>query len=229
VILLLYCFRNLPESLPPAMRQPFKPRSLYASYKRVFRSPLFQLKSGTVAFNFAGMFLYVAAAPVFLTEFLHLGPDQFGWQFIPLVSGIFCGALAANRLAGRVTVVRQIAIGFGFLIGAGLFNLTYHAFFPPSLPWSVAPMFFYTFGMSTVAPGLTLLVLDLFPSIRGIAAACQSFIQTMLGALVAGIIAPLLSHSPVWLAMGQLACAAIGLSMWLGTRYYRATHPEHVS
>ncbi|HEV7856745.1 MAG TPA: multidrug effflux MFS transporter [Herminiimonas sp.] len=221
LMLLLYCFKYLPESLPREQRQPFNPRSLYASYRRVFRSPLFQLKSGTIAFNFAGMFLYVAAAPVFLTRFLGLGPGQFGWQFIPLVSGIFCGALTANRLAGRIGISRQVTIGFALLIGAGLFNVIYHAFFPPALPWSVAPMFFYTFGMSMVAPATTLLVLDLFPTTRGVAAASQSFTQTMLAAAVAGAIAPLLSHSPFWLACGQLACALTGLGMWLGARAYR--------
>lgn len=221
LLLLAYCFKYLPESLPPENRQAFNPRSLYASYKRVFRSPLFQLKSATVAFNFAGMFLYVAAAPVFLTEFLGLGPAQFGWQFIPLVSGIFCGALTANRLAGRITIARQVMIGFTLVSSAAFFNVIYHVFFPPALPWSVAPMFFYTFGMSMVAPGATLLVLDLFPTIRGIVAACQSFTQTMLGALVAGVMAPLLSHSPVALALGQLSCALIGLGCWTGARAYR--------
>jgi DHA1 family bicyclomycin/chloramphenicol resistance-like MFS transporter len=179
------------------------------------------LKSGAIAFNFAGMFLYVAAAPVFLVEHLGLGPDQFGWQFVPTVGGIFCGALAANRLAGNIPVARQVLIGFGLLIGAATFNLLYHALFPPMLPWSVAPLFFYTFGMSMVAPGVTLLVLDLFPNIRGIVASCQSFTLTMLGALVAGVIAPVLSHSPVALAMGQLSFTLIAISLWLGGRRYR--------
>lgn len=221
VLLLFYCYRRLPESLPRTQRQPFKPHALYHNYRRVFRSPLFHLKAGTVAFNFAGMFLYVAAAPVFLVEHLGLGPDQFGWQFIPTVAGIFCGALAANRMAGRLPIARQVAIGFCLLIGAALFNLGYHALFPPALPWSVAPLFFYTFGMSMIAPGATLLVLDLFPNIRGTVAACQSFLQTMLAALVAGAIAPLLSHSALLLACGQLGSTLIGLGLWQGGRAYR--------
>jgi MFS transporter, DHA1 family, multidrug resistance protein len=226
LVLLACCWRYLPESLPPALRRPFNPRSLYASYRQVFRSRLFQLKSGVIAFNFAGMFLYVAAAPVFLTQFLHLGPAQFGWQFIPTVGGIFCGALAANRLAGRMSIAQQVALGFMLLIGAGLFNVGYHAFFSAALPWSVLPLFFYTFGMSVVAPGVTLLVLDLFPSIRGISAACQSFVQTMLGALVAGVLAPWLSHSPLLLACGQLTCALLAFAMWCGTRLYRQSPPS---
>jgi DHA1 family bicyclomycin/chloramphenicol resistance-like MFS transporter len=94
-------------------------------------------------------------------------------------------------------------------------------FFPPALPWSVAPLFFYTFGMSIVAPGTTLLVLDLFPHIRGVVASCQSFVLTMLAAAISGVIAPLLSQSVLWLAEGQLACATIALCFWITSRAYR--------
>src|SRR3546814_14234260 len=107
------------------------------------------------------MFLYVAGAPVFLVESRHLGPAQFGWQFIPLVAGIFCGALSANRLAGKLSIAKQVLIGFAFLIGAALFTAIYHAIFAPALPWSLAPLFFYTFGMALVAPGAPFLILDI--------------------------------------------------------------------
>lgn len=224
VLLLWYCYRKLPETLPAAMRQPFNPHFLKQSYRLVFGSPLFHLKAGALAFNFAGLFLYIAAAPVFITRHLGLGPDQFAWQFIPAVAGIFLGALAANRLAGNISIPKQVLTGFCFLLGAAAFNVVYHLFFPPAVPWSVAPLFFYTFGMSLVAPGVTLLVLDLFPAIRGIVASCQSFTMTMLAALVAGVIAPILSQSVLWLAAGQLACVLIALMLWLGGRSYRHAH-----
>jgi DHA1 family bicyclomycin/chloramphenicol resistance-like MFS transporter len=221
VVLLWYCYKRLPETLPPEKRQPFNPRSLAHNYFEIFRSPLFHLKAGAVAFNFAGLFLYVAAAPVFITQHLRLGPDQFAWQFVPSVAGIFCGAFTANRMAGKIHIPNQVMIGFIFLIGASAANVLYHALFPPALPWSVLPLFFYTFGMSVVAPGATLLVLDLFPDIRGTVASCQSFTQTMLGALVSGLVAPLLSHSVLWLAAGQLGCTLIALLFWIGGRSYR--------
>lgn len=223
-LLLWYCYKKLPETLPPAKRQPFNPQFLADSYKRVFRSPLFQFKAGALSFNFAGLFLYVAAAPVFITKHLGLGPDQFAWQFVPAVAGIFLGALSANRLAGRITIPRQVFIGYLLLISASVANVAYHALFPPAVPWSVIPLFFYTFGMSMTAPGITLLILDLFPSIRGIVASCQSFTQTMLAAGVSGLIAPLLSQSVLWLAIGQLAFALTGLALWHGGRVYHQAH-----
>jgi DHA1 family bicyclomycin/chloramphenicol resistance-like MFS transporter len=229
VLLFLYCYRNLPETLPPHKRQPFNPRYLARNYGEILRSPLFHMKSGVVALNFAGLFVYISAAPVFLPQHLGLGPSQFGWLFIPSVGGIFLGALAANRIAGKMTFSRQIGIGFCFLLAASIFNVAYHLWLPPSLPWSVAPLLFYTFGMSVVAPGATLLALDLFPHIRGTVASCQSFAVTLLGAVVAGVIAPFLSHSVLWLAAGQMAFSTSALVLWLTSRLYRSMllrHPE---
>jgi DHA1 family bicyclomycin/chloramphenicol resistance-like MFS transporter len=227
IVLGYFCYKHLPETMPPHKRQPFNPRYLARSYGSIFSSPLFHMKAGIVALNFAGLFLYVAAAPVLLPVHLKLGPDQFGWLFFPTVGGIFLGALAANRIAGKMTFARQIGIGFGFLLSAAACNVLYHVFLPPALPWTMAPMFFYTFGSSIIAPGATLLALDLFPHIRGTVASCQSFAVTLLGALVAGVIAPFLSHSVLWLAIGQLGFALCALGLWLTSRQYRRMLSRH--
>jgi DHA1 family bicyclomycin/chloramphenicol resistance-like MFS transporter len=219
--LFVVCWRRLPETLPLHKRQPFNPRFLVDSYRQILGSPLFHLKSLIVALNFSGLFVYITAAPRMLPEQLHLGPDQFGWLFIPAVSGIFTGALFANRLAGKITFARQIGIGFCFLLGAASVNVVWHLFMAPALPWTVLPLFFYTFGMSVVAPAATLLALDLFPHIRGTVASCQSFETTLAGAIVAGVIAPALAGSVLWLAIGQLVFTSLALGLWLTARQYR--------
>jgi DHA1 family bicyclomycin/chloramphenicol resistance-like MFS transporter len=215
------CWQHLPETMPRHQRQPFNPRFIAASYRAVFGSFLFHMKSGVVALNFAGLFLYISAAPVLLPVHLHLGPSQFAWLFIPSVSGIFLGALAANRLAGKMTFARQIGIGFALMLSAVTVNVGYHLFLPPAVPWSVLPLFVYTFGSSIIAPGATLLALDLFPHIRGTVASCQSFVVTLAGALVAGVISPALSHSVLALALGQAGFALAALALWLVSRQYR--------
>ncbi len=216
-----FCWKHLPETVPKEKRQPFNPRFMAESYGAIFGSFLFHMKAGVVALNFAGLFLYIASAPVLLPVHLGLGPSQFAWLFVPTVSGIFLGALAANRLAGKMDFSRQIRIGFAFMLGAVAFNVGYHLFLPPALPWTVAPMFFFTFGSSIIAPGATLLALDLFPHIRGTVASCQSFVSTLLAAIVAGLIAPALSHSVLALALGQAAFALLALGCWMTSRHYR--------
>ena len=225
-LLLWASWRLLPETLPVAQRQPLNATSLWNSYKSVFGTLRFHAYAGTVAFNFVGLFIYVAAAPVFIIEHLHLSQRGFGWFFIPSVSGIFLGALLANRLAGRLSIGRQVRTGFLLMGAASLVNLAYHVFLPAQIPWSVAPVFFYTIGMSLCAPGVTLMVLDLFPTHRGVAASCQSFVQTMLGAVAAGVLAPILSASALNLAIGQVACVFIALSFWRVGRSRRIAGPR---
>ena len=225
-LLLWACWRLLPETLPVSHRQTFNATSLWASYKSVFGNVRFHAYAGTMAFNFAGLFLYVAAAPAFIIQHLHLSGRDFGWFFIPSVAGIFLGALLANRLAGRLKIGRQVRAGFILMGGAAIANLTYHAFLPAAVPWSVIPVFFYTIGMSLTAPGVTLMVLDLFPTHRGVAASCQSFVQTMLGAVVAGVLAPILSASALRLAVGQGTCVLIALIAWRIGRSRRIAGPR---
>ena len=214
LVMLWLCWRHLPETLPRERRQPFLPSSLWRNYRQIFVSRLFQLKAAAIAFNFSGLFLYVSSAPYIVTRHLGLDSHQFGWLFVPAVAGIFLGALAANRMAGKVATPRQIAIGYTLLVSSGVISTTYHLFFPPALPWTVAPLFLYTMGMSIVAPGLTLLVLDLFPHIRGTVASCQSFTMTMLSAVVAGVVSPILNHSMLLLAAGQFGFVLAGLVLW---------------
>jgi DHA1 family bicyclomycin/chloramphenicol resistance-like MFS transporter len=214
LLLLCFSFMLLPETLEPSARKPLRLVFLVKSYWRIFSNRRFHCYAGTVAFNFGGLFLYVAAAPSFLLVHLKLNPHQFFWQFGPTVGGIFLGALAVNRLAGRIRLAAQVRVGFVMMCGAALFNLIYHLNFEAAIPWSVAPLFFYCFGMSLVAPGVTLMVLDLFPDIRGIAASSQSATLTMLGAVIAGLIAPLLAPSVVWLALGQCGFVVLAWLCW---------------
>ena len=225
-LLLWATWRLLPETLPPSMRTPFNAASLWQSYKSVFGTVRFHAYAGTVAFNFVGLFIYVAAAPAFIIEHLHLSQREFGWFFIPSVAGIFLGALLANRFAGRWKIGRQVRAGFLLMGSASLVNLAYHAFLPAMVPWSVLPVFFYTVGMSLCAPGVTLMVLDLFPTHRGVAASCQSFVQTMLGAVAAGVLAPILSASALRLAIGQVTCVFIALACWRIGRSRRIAGPR---
>jgi DHA1 family bicyclomycin/chloramphenicol resistance-like MFS transporter len=228
VLLWAMCYKRLPESLPMEKRQPFHPGFLWKSYRRVFGSRRFHLKAGTIAFNFSGLFLLVSSAPVVVTRHLGLGPDEFAWLFVPAVTGIFLGSLTVSRMAGRLTIGRQVGIAYCLMIGAGVFSTVYHLLFAPALPWSVLPIFLYTGGMSMAMPGIMLMVLDLFPDIRGIAASCQSFTMTMLASVVAGVVAPLLSPSMVWLALGQLGSVLIGFALWtLSSRMRRARVPAH--
>ena len=69
--------------------------------------------------------------------------------------------------------------------------------------WNVAPLFIYTIGSSVAMPSITLLMLDLFPTMRGLASSLQGFVQFALSGLIAGSIAPVLDASLLRMALGM--------------------------
>jgi DHA1 family bicyclomycin/chloramphenicol resistance-like MFS transporter len=64
-------------------------------------------------------------------------------------------------------------------------------------------------------PSVTLLLLDLFPTMRGLASSLQGFLQFVLAAVNAGTIAPMLAGSLLTLALGMAAFTIASLLLWI--------------
>ncbi|MBN9604652.1 MAG: multidrug effflux MFS transporter [Afipia felis] len=215
---LIASYFYLPETLQPAKRASMRPTQLARSYGSVLRSRSFWLLSLALSSNFIGFFLYVSAAPRFVIEYLGLKQNQFGWLFIPAVSGVIFGAYLSGKFAGRFSPNRTVAFGFLVMMGGAALNLSYNAFFAPVLPWVVLPIMIFTIGMSLATPSITLLTLDLFPNNRGMAASMQGFIQTVVMTLVSGFAAPLLGGSGMKMALGMLLSLVGGYLAWAAYR-----------
>jgi len=210
-VIWLWVYRALPETLPVAARQPLNPAFLARSYWSVLQSARFLAVCLTFTLNFAGVFIYIVSAPVFLMRHLGVAETGFLWLFGPTTSGLLLGAWASGRLAGRLTPRRTVWCGFGIMLAAAVGNVLLNQLAPPELPWSVVPVFVYSVGMSLAVPTLTLMALDLFPAQRGLASSCQSFVHTSGAAATAALIAPLLWASTLSFAWGSLVLLIGGL------------------
>ncbi|MBL0167050.1 MAG: multidrug effflux MFS transporter [Propionivibrio sp.] len=218
----LACWRLLPETLPPERRQPLNAGYLARTYWKVLTTPAFLYACAGLAFNFAGFFIYVMSAPVFLMRHLGVSETGFLWLFGPAMAGLMSGAWLSGRLAGKLSLKQTIMRGYLVMGVAALGNIGLNLWLPPALPWSIVPLFVYTFGMSLAMPCLTLLALDPFPRQRGLAASCQMFLQAGSNGLVAGLIAPALWASTLSLAFGMGALMLLGASAaWLDHRLAR--------
>ena len=201
--LLVACWYLLPETLPVEKRQSLRPAYLGRTYFQVLTSPPFLLACLALSMNFAGFFIYVLSAPVFLMQHLGLPETAFLWLFGPAMGGLMAGSWTSGRLAGKLSLNRSIALGYGIMSAAALGNLLLNLGTTPALPWAVAPLFVYTFGMSLAMPCLTIFALDPFPAQRGLAASCQTFLQSGFNGLAAALIAPMLWGSTRSLALGM--------------------------
>lgn len=204
------CGFLLPETLPPERRQSLRPAYLARAYTSVLTAPPFLLACLGLSANFCGFFVYVLSAPVFLMQHLGLPETAFLWLFGPSMCGLMSGSWTSGRLAGRLSPPRTLVLGYAIMGLAALINLGINLALPPGLPWTVAPIFVYTFGMSLVMPCLTLYALDPFPAQRGLAASCQTFFQSGFNGLIAAIVAPALWGSTLELALGMLGLMTLG-------------------
>ncbi len=215
VLLLATIWRALPESLPLELRQPLRLVPLLQGYWGLIANPRFILLALASGVPFNGMFLYILAAPAFLGEHLHLQPGQFFWFFLLNIGGIMGGAWISGRMAGRVLPKHQIRHGFVIMVAMELINLAANLLFAPHVAWALLPICIFSFGWALMVPVITLLVLDLVPSRRGMASSLQMFVGSTANGFVAGVIAPLVMHSTVWLAVASLLLMLVGLLAWI--------------
>lgn len=215
VLLFAFNWKMLPETLHASQRQPFRVAHLMRGYWQLCSDPRFLLLALASGVPFNGMFLYVLAAPAFLGEHLKLEPLQFFWFFVLNIGGIMLGSWSSGRLAGKVAPKRQIRDGFFIMLISALLNVVANALFTPHVAWALWPLAFFAFGWALMVPVVTLLVLDLHPARRGMASSLQAVIGATANGLVAGLIAPLVMHSTLAMALTCLGMLAVGLLAWV--------------
>ena len=208
-------WRLLPETLHADSVQPFNVRNLMRGYRQLGSSARFVLLVLASGIPFNGMFLYVLSAPVFVGEHLGMAPERFFWFFMSTIGGIMAGAFWSGRLAGKLPPMRQIRRGFRIMVAVSVVNVIANALWPVQAWWALPLIGLFSLGWALMVPVVTLMVLDLVPDRRGMASSLQSAVAAAANALVAGVLAPLVMHSTLALAVASMALMSIGLVAWL--------------
>ena len=219
-LLLLMCAAFLPETHPPENRVSLSPLQLARTYREIVSDPQFLPLAFANMGNFGGLFLYVAIAPAFIFDVLHLTQNDFPWLFVPAIAGLVIGSSTAARLAGRVNTRIVINAGYTIIaIAAILGVLIAYTVVPARVPWAVLPIGLAGIGINLISPTVNLLVLDLFPRHRGAASSVQAFITLSFNALLSGLIGPYFADSAAHLAVTSIVLYGLGFVSW---RWYRA-------
>jgi DHA1 family bicyclomycin/chloramphenicol resistance-like MFS transporter len=221
---LIWAAMRLPETLPRAARQPLRPRVLWRNYRAVLFHVDFALLASILALNFAGFFIYIAGAPGFLVDLLGVTTWGFAWLFVPMIAGVMIGAMLSGRFAGHRSPRETVRLGYALMFAGVALNLATCWLLPPAVMANVLPVFVFCIGTSLMMPSMTLMMLDLFPSMRGMASSLQGFVHFSLSAVVAGTVAPFLVHSLKALALGMLVASVASFALWLV--YQRRTHRQ---
>jgi DHA1 family bicyclomycin/chloramphenicol resistance-like MFS transporter len=96
-----------------------------------------------------------------------------------------------------------------------LLNVALNLVLPAHPAWAMWPVAVFAFGWSLMVPVVTIMVLDLVPQRRGLASSMQACVGSLANGLVAGVVAPLVMHSALGLAVASTLMLGIGAVAWL--------------
>lgn len=203
------CF--LPESHPRANRTPMNVRAIVSSVLQVGRRRSFQVLAAAQAFSFAGQFLYIAAAPIFVVSLLGKGEQDFWVFFVPMVGGMMTGSFTNSRLAGIASGNQLITGGQAVAITGAVIGLVL-AVLPDTsgLPWAVVGPTAIGFGTGISLPVYQLALLDTVPHARGTAASVSTFVMLLLNAVLSSAVVPIAATSLARLSATSLALLLLG-------------------
>lgn len=213
----------LPETHPRERRTRFALRPLLRTYRSVLGDRRFLLLGFAASLNFGALFTYIASAPSVVLDLLKLSETQFAWLFVPVIAGMMLGSATSARMAGRMSPLRTVRVGFSLMAIGTLLNLAGSIGLRPQVPWFVLPVGLIGTGVTLAFPTLTLLMLDRFPAVRGAAASVQATISLGVSALVSGLVAPLVDASALKLALAAAAMTGSGFVLWW---WYRRITPD---
>jgi DHA1 family bicyclomycin/chloramphenicol resistance-like MFS transporter len=211
----------LPETMKKNMLVQISFSSIIARYKLLLINKEYILLILSLSANFSAFFIYVLASPIFLIDHLGFTTQQFGYLFIPTVTGMLIGSFIAKKTAGIVRSSSVLKCGYYFMFFISLSNLLFCSVMPDNAFFNIGFIALYNIGMASVMPIIALAALDCFPKIRGTAASGQAFTQMLFASVVAGLIVPILWFSTLGLSLGLFFLISFGFTTITKTNLWK--------
>lgn len=223
VLMLVFAWALIPESLPRESRRPANLRATFAAFGSLVTAPRYVWFVLTFVCGFSAMIAYIAASPFVGQQVLGMPPLIYALGFATSGTALVLSNILNARIAERVGPTRMLGHGiFLLLLGASgmlVFSLT-----GALAIWSfITCAFLLTGGAGITMSNASALGLAAAAHARGFGAALLGCAQFTLG----GLIAPLVGAwgEDTALPMGVIVWITAGLALMfavLGVRALRA-------
>ena len=221
VLITIFSVNFLPETISKQNQLPFNLESVLSRYRDLLNDKNYIFLILAVSFNFSAFFLYVLSSPIFLMQHLNLSSSQFGYLFIPTVTGMIMGSFISKKTAGIISPAKMLKIAYLWMLLITSINLIFCLFFPSIIFVNIGLIALYNIGMAAAMPLISIKALDCFPKARGTAASAQAFSQMLVSSVVGGLIIPIIWGSLATLAIGMLVIFSLGLVTITKTQAWR--------
>lgn len=199
----------LPETLPPARRQPIRLGAMAQGARRLLSDRRFMGLSMIGGFGMASFFVFLAAASFVYTTQYGLSPTGFSLAFAVNAIGFFSASQLAARLAEKFGMERVISLALtGFaavLIALSLIVLSG----VDALAVVIAGLFVGNACLGLVMPTAMVMSLDPHPDIAGLASSLGGTCQMLTGGLMIALTGPFLDNTSATMVPAIALCAVL--------------------
>ena len=211
VIVTLFIWRLLPETLAERDYHALRPHRFISAYASLLSNRLFMAYAVSIGCVMGGLYAFITEAPFVLITRHGVPTQHFGFYQAFIVAAFFLGNLVAARIANRVAGIKLFRAGVLGCVLGGLVMIAVIQF--AEAPWTIAvAMAVYVSGLALVfASGPALALAASHGVGGGTAAAMLSTCEMGGGAIGAMTVAWLHdgTASPMAIAVGGAAIAAI--------------------
>jgi DHA1 family bicyclomycin/chloramphenicol resistance-like MFS transporter len=214
VIVLVAIYKNIPETLAPENKQPFRIKTTLQNYGRLLQNPIALGLIFSGAFSFSGMFAFLTAGAFVYIDIYGVEPQNFGFLFGLNVLTL----IGFTTLNGKIVKKKgshwmlSSALILQMLAGLGLFL----SWLLDWGLWGVVPFVMLFIGtISTIGSNSMALLLSRYPAMAGTASSLAGTLRFGLGSVV-GFLVSLLPGDQSWPMLLTMAmCGLLSLSFYL--------------
>ena len=202
----------LPETLPPAARQPVRARSLLSGARRLLTDRGFMALTLVGGFGMASFFVFLANAAFVYTGYYGLSETGFSLAFAVNALGFFAASQAAGPIGARIGMPRLVTAGVtGFAATVAVLLVT--ALVLPLPLWLlIAFLFVANAFLGVVIPSAMVMALEEVGDIAGLASSLGGTLQMMVGTAMIALTAPFFDGTPVPLVAAIALCGALAFA-----------------
>lgn len=212
LVLLTAVAALVPETHPPDARIQTVARA-FRSYGRLFRDRRFMLTTACGGAMQGAFFSYLAGSPYVLISLFGLSPAAYGIVFGVNSIALIGGSQVTGSLTARLGAPRLIAFTAAPAAALGTLYLALVLAHAATLSSTIAVMFLLVAAHGIIAPTATLLGLEAYPDIAGVASAVMGMSFYACGAAAGAAASALFNGTAVPTAALIAVCTALALGL----------------
>jgi len=217
LLLFAWVSARLPETLPPARRQPLSPGATARSYLAAARNRVTAGYLIASSFIFGSLFAFLATSEQLMTVVYEL-EAWFGLAFAGVAVGLAFANIVNARIVGRLGPRRVSHAALSAFVAANLINAVMSAWLDPAPFWIWYPLL--TLGMilfGMIGANFTAIAMEPAGDRAGVTAALQGAVTAVSGAVLGSLIGQSFDGSPApvlagMALMGVLALATVAVT-----------------